>query len=157
MFKSAQGKLGSMSKNRLSRAALIVVLSVGSLVTGWVPGLSKDFSTIVVGTAAYAQSINSSQVTRYAQAVLEMEPVRQSSYREFRRLTGGNIPPEACRRGGLPNDVEYVCKRFFTRSADIIQSNGLSIAEFNEITQRLQSDAGLRQRIQKEMIRQQNR
>lgn len=154
MFKSAQGNLGSVHAF-VSRTVLVGMLSAGAVLSGWVPGLSKDLSTVVVGTAAYAQSVSNDQVVKYARAVLRMEPVRQSSFREFQRLTGGNVPPD-CRRSGLPNNVEYVCKRFFTRSAEILQDSGLSIGEFNAITERLQNDAELKQRIQRELMRQQN-
>lgn len=153
MLNFAQSNFGEARNRWLSRASLIGVLSAVGVLSGWVPGLSKDFSTVVFETTAQAQS--SSQVKKYARAVLDMEPLRQSSYREFTRLTGGNMPTEACRRGGLPNDVEYVCKRFFSRSAEIIEKNGLSIAEFNSITSKLQRDGSLKQRIQQELMRQQ--
>jgi hypothetical protein len=117
------------------------------------PGLAKDFSVVEFSTAAYAQS--ATQVSHYAEAVLEMEPLRQKSYREVRRIMGGNVPDETCRQGGLSKPVKAICDRFFRESADIIQKNNLSINEFNEITQRAQSDPGLKSRIQKELIRQQ--
>jgi len=153
MFKRAQGNLGSVH-SLVSRTVLVGMLSVGAVLSGWVPSLAKDLS-IVTGDTAYAQSISNNQVVKYARAVLKMEPIRQSSFREFQRLTGGSVPPD-CRRQGLPNNVEYVCKRFFTRSAEILQDSGLSIGEFNKITERLQTDAELKQRIQRELMRQQN-
>lgn len=122
------------------------------LFSGWVPGLSQDFSTVVFNTATYAQSAE--QITKYARAVLQMEPVRQTAYQEVRRILKGSVPGDVCRQGGAPRSVKDICSRFYTRSAQIILSNGLSIGEFNEITRRLQGDAGLRTRIQQEMRRQ---
>lgn len=125
------------------------------LLSGWVPGLSQDLSTVVFDTATYAQSAE--QVQRYARAVLMMEPVRQTAYQEVQRIMKGSVPGDVCRQGSVPRSVKDICSRFYTRSAQIILSNRLSIADFNSITRRLQGDAGLRNRIQQEMVRQQKR
>lgn len=142
------------SLNRLwSRSMLIGMLTITGLASGLTPGLSKDFSTVVFSTAIYAQSAE--QITKYARAVLQMEPVRQTAYQEVRRILKGSVPGDVCRQGSVPRSVKDICSRFYTRSAQIILNNGLSIGEFNEMTRRLQGDAGLRSRIQQEMRRQQ--
>lgn len=125
------------------------------LLSGWVPGLSHDLSTIAFGTATYAQS--SEQVQRYSRSVLMMEPVRQTAYREVQRIMKGSVPGDVCRQGAVPRSVKDICSRFYTRSAQIILNNRLSISEFNDITRRLQGDSGLRNRVQEEMKRQQGR
>lgn len=132
---------------------LIGMLTITGLASGLTPGLSKDFSTVVFSTAIYAQSAE--QITKYARAVLQMEPVRQTAYQEVRRILKGSVPGDVCRQGSVPRSVKDICSRFYTRSAQIILNNGLSIGEFNEMTRRLQGDAGLRSRIQQEMRRQQ--
>jgi len=134
----------------VSRLSLIGTISAIGLLSGWVPALSRD-STLVFNTAAYAQSAE--QVTQYAKAVLQIEPVRQEALAEAKQVMGGSVPANVCRQSSIPNAVESVCKTFLSRSADIIQSSGLTIGEFNRITMRLQNDSRLRDRMRQELIR----
>jgi len=135
----------------VSRLSLIGTISAIGLLSGWVPGLSQDFSTLVFNTATYAQSAE--QVTQYAKAVLQIEPVRQEALAEAKQIMGGSVPSNVCRQSSIPNTVESVCKTFLSRSAEIIKSSGLTISEFNQITMRLQKDSGLRDRMRQELIR----
>ncbi len=137
----------------VSRLSLIGTISAIGLLSGWVPGLSRDFSTLAFNTATYAQSAE--QVTQYAKAVLQIEPVRQEALAEAKQLMGGNVPSNVCRQSSVPNAVDSVCKTFLSRSAEIIKSSGLTIGGFNQMTMRLQKDSGLRDRMRQELIRQQ--
>jgi hypothetical protein len=121
--------------------------------TGIVPEWSGQTAQLNWTTAALAQSAN--QIRSYAGAVLEIEPLRRDAYRKVRRMMNGNVPNDVCRQGRLPGDVNNICSDFFDRSADIIRRNNLSIREFNDMTQRSQSDSKLMNQIQQELIRQQ--
>jgi len=137
----------------VSRLSLIGTISAIGFLSGWVPGLSRNFSTLVFNTATYAQSAE--QVTQYAKAVLQIEPVRQEALAEAKQIMGGSVPANVCRQSSVPNAVESVCQTFLSRSAEIIKSSGLTISGFNQITLRLQKDSGLRGRMRQELIRQQ--
>jgi hypothetical protein len=121
--------------------------------TGIVPGWSAQTAQMNWSTTAWAQS--ASQIRSYAGAVLEIEPLRREAYRKVRRMMNGNVPNDVCRQGQLPGDINSICSDFFDRSANIIRKNNLSIREFNELTQRSQSDGKLMNKIQQELIRQQ--
>ncbi len=134
----------------------IFVLVCGAWLTGAVPSWSgRVDSHVVWSSTASAQSTG--KIRSYAGAVLEIEPLRKKAYREVRRVMNGNLPNDVCRQGQLPGNVRSICTDFFDESANIIRKNNLSIGEFNEFTQRSQSDSGLMNQIQKELIRLQQR
>ncbi len=134
----------------------IFILVCGTWLTGVVPSWSgRGDSQVVWSSTAFAQS--SGKIRNYAGAVLEIEPLRKRAYREVRRMMNGNLPNDVCRQGQLPGNVRSICTDFFDESANIIRKNNLSIGEFNEFTQRSQSDSGLMNQIQQELIRLQKR
>ncbi len=135
------------------RSALIATLSVIGLVSGWVPSLSRDLSTFVFDTATYAQS--TAQVTNYAKAVLNIEPVRKAHFEQVKRQMGGTVPGNICRQSSSPSSVKAICNEFYRRSAEIIKNSGLSIGEFNQITRQVQTDQEVKARVQQELVRQQ--
>jgi hypothetical protein len=132
----------------------ICLFVCGAWLTGLVPSWSGQIDApLVWASAASAQSM--SKVRSYAGAVLEIEPLRRKAFRDVRRMMNGNLPNDVCRQGQLPNNVRSICTDFFDESANIIRKNNLSITEFNDLTQRSQSDTSLMNQIQQELIRQQ--
>ena len=137
-----------------ARGLGICLFVCGTWLTGLVPSWSGQIDApLVWSSAASAQSI--SKVRNYAGAVLEIEPLRRKAFRDVRRMMNGNLPNDVCRQGQLPSNVRSICTDFFDESANIIRKNNLSITEFNDLTQRSQSDSGLMNQIQQELIRQQ--
>jgi Domain of unknown function (DUF4168) len=131
-----------------------VVLVCCAWLTGAVPSWSGDAgSQISWSSVAFAQPAN--KIRGYAGAVLEIEPLRRRAYNDVRRMMNGNLPNDVCRQGQLPGNVRSICTDFFDESANIIRKNNLSINEFNDLTQRSQSDSSLMNQIQQELIRQQ--
>jgi hypothetical protein len=126
---------------------------------GWLTGVVPSWSghlkdtQVTWSSVAFAQS--TSKIRSYAGAVLEIEPLRRRAYRDVRRMMNGNLPSDVCRQGQLPSNVRSICTDFFDESANIIRKNNLSIGEFNDLTQRSQSDSSLMNQIQQELIRQQ--
>ncbi|MEN9207149.1 MAG: DUF4168 domain-containing protein [Gloeomargarita sp. GMQP_bins_25] len=95
------------------------------------------------------------RIQRYAQIVLELEPIRQAHLEEARRLLGrvstsGNL----CGERNLPPAVQNVCDRFFEKSQRLVEQRGLTVQEFNAITLQAQQDPNLSKRIQEAMLRQ---
>lgn len=122
--------------------------------TGIVPSWSGRLdSQVVWSSVAFAQS--ASKIRSYAGAVLEIEPLRRRAYRDVRHMMNGNLPSDVCGQGQLPSNVRSICASFFNETENIIRRNNLSVGEFNDFTQRSQSDSSLRNLIQQELIRQQ--
>jgi hypothetical protein len=129
----------------------ILLLACGSWLAGVVPGWSGQVLQSSGSSAVLAQS--ASQIRSYAGAVLDIEPLRKDAYRKVQDMMKGNVPSDVCRHGQLPGDVRSICSNFFDESADRIRKNNLSIGEFNDITQKSQSDPKLMNQIQQELIR----
>jgi Domain of unknown function (DUF4168) len=132
----------------------IVLLACGSWLAGAAPGWSGQVLVKTGASTALAQSAD--QIRSYASAVLDIEPLRQQAYRKVKGMMKGNVPNDVCRHSELPGDVRSICSNFFDESANRIRQNNLSIGEFNDITQKSQTDSGLMNKIQKELIRQQH-
>jgi Domain of unknown function (DUF4168) len=136
-----------------ARRCGILLFACTSWLAGIAPGWSGQILHLDGSSSVLAQS--ASQIRSYAGAVLDIEPLRQNAYEKVKNMMKGNVPKDVCRTGQLPGDVRSICANFFDESADRIRRNNLSIGEFNEITQKSQSDPKLKNQIQQEMIRQQ--
>ncbi|WP_404785050.1 DUF4168 domain-containing protein [Altericista sp. CCNU0014] len=146
----------SIASASAARGWGILLLACCAWLTGIVPTWSgQGVAQITWSSAVAAQS--ASKIRSYAEAVLEIEPLRRKAYKDVRRMMNGNLPNDVCRQDRLPSNVKSVCSSFFDESANIIRRNNLSIGEFNELTQRSQSDSGLMNLIQQELVRQQQR
>lgn len=140
---------------RATRVAGVIVLATVGWLSGQVPGLSPDFSRLTVTSTASAQ--NKLQIIRYAQAVLQIEPLRIQTQERIQAMMGRRVPGDLCRQRGilLPSNVRKACEHYHNRSAEIIRNNRLSLWEFNHITWESQSKPWLKNQIQQELLRQQ--
>lgn len=135
----------------LPRTFIVGILATVSLVS----------SSVIFGLKADAQSpvvVNSTEVTGYAQAVLAMEPIRQQSFGEIKKIIGNrDIPKIVCNdpnsMNSLPNKARDVAVNYCSRSQKIVEENGLSIARFNTITIEIQNNKNLERQVYNAMIR----
>jgi hypothetical protein len=145
----------------LSRSLVVGAFATVGLLSGLTPDLSGRSSALVFSSAAYAQAVSDTEVTNYAQAVLAMEPVRQTAFNEIKKMIeSGDIPAIVCHKPEsldvLPGNARSIAVDYCNRSKNIVESNGLRIARFNAITVNLQNDPNLKKRIHNELIRIQN-
>ncbi len=144
----------------LSQSLIVGTLAAIGLLSGLVPGLSKDSPTLVFGASAYAQDISADEITRYAKAVLAIEQIRLNAYKEIKIIIGSsNVPEIVCNRPAtiraLPAEAQGVAQNYCSQSSAIVANyfpqgrNG----RFNEITTLMQGNSDLRSRIQKELFR----
>ena len=143
----------------LAASIFMVLATVG--LSGLAPDLSGR-SILIFSSRAYAQAVSNIEVTNYAQAVLAMEPVRQESYDEIKKIIGSSeVPSIVCHKpaslDALPGNARNIAVNYCNRSKNIVESNGLTIARFNEITVSLQKEPDLKTRIHNELVRIQNR
>ncbi|MGB7415262.1 MAG: DUF4168 domain-containing protein [Thermosynechococcaceae cyanobacterium] len=136
------------------RLLFVLLLSTVGSLSGFVPGLSRDLSQLEITSVAQAQSLLP-KVSNYADAVLQMEKIRINALNKVRSYMGKETPKNVCRQDDLPNSVQSTCTEFYNQSADIIQRNGLSNWEFNQITEKVRSNALYRQRLDQELRRRQ--
>jgi hypothetical protein len=131
-------------------------LLLGALVTmGWV---SSNLVLIPKADAQTSASVNNTEITKYARALLVMEPARQQAFDEIKKIIGNKEVPEiVCNNTqsikGLPNRARDIAKNYCNRSQKIVQENGLTIERFNNITVNLQNDQNLKRQVYNTLLR----
>ncbi|WP_299412872.1 DUF4168 domain-containing protein [Acaryochloris sp. IP29b_bin.148] len=138
-----------------TRLGWVLFLAFCSWGSGWVPGLTRDFTGFMLSSTAVAQSQPKFEkmLGNYAEAILQMEPLRLQSYQQVQQIMGGALPTNVCKQSDLATPVDNICDRFFNESAEIIRSNGLSLTDFNAITEEVRKNKTLKNQLDKELIR----
>jgi len=103
-----------------------------------------------------AQTISDEQVTIYAQAVMDIESHRQQAYSEIQKIMGDDPPEIFCDQpdsyNSLPEDAQKVAIAYCQNSESIVKNTGMTVPEFNQITQRVREDQELEKRVQEAII-----
>jgi len=118
---------------------------------------SKTVSESATPTPAVS-AVSSEDIANYAKAVLAIEPSRQEAYSEIQKmLNHEKVPDIICTQAdsiaALPNRVQDIAVNYCNQSKKIGEGQGLTMAQFNEITVKAQSDPDLQRRIQNELVR----
>jgi Domain of unknown function (DUF4168) len=114
--------------------------------------------TVTSGVKANAQNptVNPTELTNYAKAILAMEPERQGAFDEIKKIIGNSeIPKIICNDpnsfNGLPGKAKEIAVNYCNRSQKIVEENGLSIERFNRITSDVQSDESLQKKVSEQL------
>jgi Domain of unknown function (DUF4168) len=144
----------------LGQSIVIGSLTTVGLVSGLIPNLTASSGREVFSSTAYAEQVNNAEIKNYALAVLGMEPARQEAYNEIKKIIGQEPPAIACYKteslSQLPRSARRIAVNYCNRSKQIVESNNLTSERFNAITQELQGDDNLKNRISNELIHIQN-
>ncbi len=142
----------------LLRSLLVSAITTIGLFTGLVPDLSRGKVNLVFSTSASAQEFSETELTKYATAVLEAEPVRERALDEIKQTIGrGEVPQIACYKqetlANLPENARDIAKNYCNQYESIVKKYFNSFEEFNQITKTVQNNPNLKKRIQDEMLR----
>lgn len=130
--------------------SLIGLLTLWSLTGFPPPGLAQ------VMTPSSATTLDTSQLSSYAQAVLAIEPIRLKYYRQAQQMFSGQVPRNSClveNKNLISPRLDSLCQQYRQESMQILKKYDLTPAEFNAMTQQIQANPGLYQRVQYEMMR----
>ena len=146
----------SSSPNKiLTRSLASGFLATTGILIGFLPQFSGQ-ATLTFNYAAYAQDFSQEQLQKYAQVVLSIEPHRQQAFEDIKQIINGAPPNIVCNQpssyGSLPSDAQTIARNYCATSKQIVESNSLSVSQFNDITQRAQADEDLERRIQEAML-----
>lgn len=138
-----------------TRLGWVLLLTSCSWLSGWLPSLASDFSRLTWSSTAMAQNQANYEklLGKYAEAILQMEPLRLQSYQQVQQIMGGSLPKNICKKSNLAAPVNNICDRFFNESAEIIRSNGLTLTDFNAITEEVRKNQSLKNLLDDELIR----
>ncbi|MEG3842440.1 DUF4168 domain-containing protein [Microcoleus sp. herbarium14] len=144
--------------NRMLRQSLLAgVISAAALASGWAPGLYAQSPSLVFGAAAQAQDISNAEITSYARSVLGIEPRREEAMKEIKGMAGGSVPRIVCNEtqgiNSLSGGMRGVAVNYCQQAKKIIETNGLTVSRFNQLTLLQQANPAVKQRIQAELLR----
>jgi hypothetical protein len=157
-------KFSLLTSKWLSRSLLAAILSTMSCFTGLTPSISlKSAAILDFNSAASAQqsapSLSAAEITNYARSLLDIEPLRQEYYNQIKQgLTGRQQMPQIiCSDtdsvNNLPRNIREEAIAYCQKSIEIVEKNGLTIQQFNNITNLLTQDTRILERITAELLR----
>jgi hypothetical protein len=99
-----------------------------------------------------SEEFSDTELRNYAMALMQIEPIRQSTLAQVIRANGGGtLPNLVCNQpstmDGLNNDARSLFIRYCNQSESIAASKGLNIDKFNQITQSVRSNPQLQNRV----------
>lgn len=128
-------------------------------------GIGLDFilnkasgsNPLQMSAISQAQEYNEQQLENYAQAVIAIEKLRRNTFGEIQNvLNSQKVPNIACNRSesyeDLPSDARSLIINYCNRSKEIVQKQGLTVSEFNQITEKMESNPKLKEKVQQEML-----
>ena len=138
--------------NRLSRPLLLGLLAgIAGIAIGIVPDFSAAQSGLAVSISARADEFSDPDLRDYAAALMEIEPIRQSTLAQVRASTGGTLPSLVCNQPstmeGLNPEAKSLFVNYCNKCETIASSRGLSIERFNQITQSVRANPQLQNRV----------
>ncbi|MCP6762870.1 MAG: DUF4168 domain-containing protein [Fischerella sp. CENA71] len=127
--------------------------------------IASFFSTVLIfSSTVHAQNSpsNNKDILNYSRVLLRIEPERQQAFDQIKKIIGDReIPKIVCSEpssfNSLPSQAKDIAVNYCNRSQQIVESNGLSIDEFNQITLQLQNNEDLKRQIYNNLIRLQKR
>jgi len=142
------------SLTHLMAASTIAVLSI---LIGLTP---RSFSSRNYFLFAYAQNISESQINKYAQALLNIELERQKAFHTIKSILGKNPSNIVCNQpatfSALAPAAQKVAVGYCGNSKKYVENSGLTIAQFNEITQQVRTNQVLQKNIGQAMLKLKN-
>jgi hypothetical protein len=138
--------------HHLSRPLLLgIIIGMLGILAGIVPDLSASQPSLVFSSAARADEFTDADLRNYAAALMEIEPIRQSTLAQVRASAGGTLPNLVCNQPntmeGLNSEAKSLFINYCDRCESIASSRGLSIERFNQITQSVRSSSQLQNRV----------
>lgn len=143
----------------LSKSFLISLPTVVGICAAGVPIFQEKQPFVAFREpVAVAQNFSNEEITSYARTVLKLEQVRLQAYDDIKQKIGsGNIPNIVCNQpetlNSLNPDVRPIAINYCNSSKQIVETNGLTSAQFNAITASQQNNPALAKRIQDEIKR----
>ena len=143
-------------KNTISHSLIVGTLTTVGLLSGVIPEFSAKTANLSFSTTAFAQEFSNEQITNYARVVLDMESTRQTVLSNIEAIIGSKPEEIPCYQprslSRLPRNARELAINYCRDYKTLIENRGLTISEFNNLTRRAQSDAGVKRRIQDAMI-----
>lgn len=138
--------------DRLSRLLVMgIMTSLLGILAGIVPDLTAQQPSLIFSSAARADEFSDNDLRNYAAALMQIEPLRQSTLAQVSRANNGSLPNLVCNQPNtmeaLNSEARSLFIRYCNQCESIAASRGLSIERFNQITQSVRSNPQLQNRV----------
>lgn len=129
-----------------------LMASVLSILSGIVPDFAAQQPDRIFASAARADEFKEKDLRNYAAALMQIEPIRQSTLAQVSRaLGGGKLPNLVCNQpdsmSGLNPEAKTLFVKYCNQCHGIASKHQLSIEQFNQITQALRANPQLKERV----------
>lgn len=127
------------------------IASLVSILGGIVPDFTASHSSSLFASAAQADEFSDPDLRNYAAALMQIEPIRQSTLSQVSKANGGALPNLVCNQPntmeGLNSEAKSLFINYCNQCESIAASKGLSIDRFNQITQAVRANPQLQNRV----------
>jgi hypothetical protein len=128
-----------------------IMTSLLGILAGIVPDLTAQQPSLIFSSAARADEFSDNDLRNYAAALMQIEPLRQSTLAQVSRANNGSLPNLVCNQPNtmeaLNSEARSLFIRYCNQCESIAASRGLSIERFNQITQSVRSNPQLQNRV----------
>jgi hypothetical protein len=136
----------------LSRSLLLgTIASLFGILGGIVPDFTAEHPSSLFASAAQADEFSDPDLRNYAAALMQIEPIRQSTLSQVSKANGGSLPNLVCSQPntmeGLNSEAKSLFINYCNQCESIAASKGLSIDRFNQITQAVRANPQLQNRV----------
>lgn len=149
--------------SRISASSSLIIRVVSTI--AWLAGVTA----ILAGCSSKAvsdsptpvptlSSVTAKEIQNYAKAVLSIESSRIAAYNDIQKIINDEkVPDVTCTKvdtiAALPKSIQDIVVNYCNKAKEIGEKQGLTMPQFNAITNSAQTDPKLKQRIQKELLR----
>jgi Domain of unknown function (DUF4168) len=121
------------------------------ILAGIVPDLTAQQPNLLFSTAARADEFSDTDLRNYAAALMQIEPLRQSTLSQVSRANNGALPNLVCNQPNTMEALNAEAKSLFIKYCNqcesIAASRGMNIERFNQITQAVRTNPQLQNRV----------
>ncbi|BAQ66804.1 DUF4168 domain-containing protein [Geminocystis sp. NIES-3709] len=139
---------------KIAYQGLIVFgFSTTAIVSGIIPEINIHTQTVTFSNHAMAENISDADLKKYAQAAMEIERIRKTTFENIESIVGKSKPSQLnCYQedslNQLPNNARTMALSYCQQSEEIVKKYGLTINQFNQITQQIKQNPTVKQKLQ---------
>ncbi len=131
------------------------MVSFISTLSGIVPDFAAQQPSQIFAAFARADEFKDKDLRNFAAALVQIEPIRQSTLAQVEQAQGAKPPNLVCDRpdgmAGLKPKAKSLFVNFCNQSQSIVSSHQLTIEQFNQIAQAVRSNPQLKERVRRFM------
>lgn len=140
-------------RQKSSHFIILCALSCASIVFGVTPEIKLESQGISFNNQVMAQNVSDADLKKYAQAAMEIETIRKSTFENIESMVGkSKLNQINCHQeeslNQLPGNARSLAINYCQQSEEIVKKHGLTINQFNQITQQVRQNPSMKQKLQ---------